>query len=94
MNNRIKELATKAREFATQKDAFGEYDVSFDDEKFEKKFAELIVQEVVNKQLALVANYETVFPGYEPVSQEFHDGTINGLKEGVELIQENFVFGK
>lgn len=47
MNNRkiIQQLASKAREFATTKDAFGEYAIAFDSENFEQKFAELIVRE-------------------------------------------------
>lgn len=45
MNEQIKELAAKAREFATTKDAFGEYVIAFDNEKFEQRFAEMIVRE-------------------------------------------------
>lgn len=44
MNKKIKELAKIATEFATTKDAFGEYDVFFDKAKFEQKFAELIIK--------------------------------------------------
>lgn len=49
MNKRIKELAHKARALATTKDAFGEYDVYFDSEKFEQEFAELLIKECVTK---------------------------------------------
>ena len=45
MNKRIKELARKARALATTKDAFGEYIVYFDTEKFEQEFAELLIKE-------------------------------------------------
>lgn len=54
------------------------------------KFAELIVRECVNKQMALARNYETSIVGYEPVAPEFLEGTINGLKEGCELVLEYF----
>ena len=49
MQNRIKELARKARALATIKDAFGEYVVYFDAEKFEQKFAELLIKECITK---------------------------------------------
>ena len=45
MNERIRELAILARKFATSRDPFDEYDVAFDETKFEQKFAELIVKE-------------------------------------------------
>lgn len=45
MNERIKEIAAQAREFATTKDAFGEYVIAFDNEKFEQKFAELLIRQ-------------------------------------------------
>ena len=54
------------------------------------KFAELIVRECVNKQMALARNYETPIEGYEPVAPEFLEGTINGLKEGCELLLQHF----
>ena len=48
MQNRIEELARKARALATTKDAFEEYDVYFDAEKFEQVFAELLIKECIN----------------------------------------------
>ena len=45
MQNRIEELARKARALATTKDAFEEYVVYFDAEKFEQVFAELLIKE-------------------------------------------------
>ena len=48
MNKRIEELARKARALATTKDAFEEYDVYFDAEKFEQVFAELLIKECIN----------------------------------------------
>lgn len=48
MQNRIEELARKARALATTKDAFEEYDVYFDAEKFEQVFAELLIKECVS----------------------------------------------
>ena len=49
MQNRIEELARKARALATTKDAFEEYDVYFDAEKFEQEFAELLIKECNTK---------------------------------------------
>ena len=49
MNERIRELAILARKFATSRDPFDEYDVSFDETKFEQKFAELIVRECARR---------------------------------------------
>ena len=48
MQNRIEELARKARALATTKDAFEEYDVYFDAEKFEHVFAELIAKDCIH----------------------------------------------
>ena len=48
MQNRIEELARKARALATTKDAFEEYVVDFDAEKFEQVFAELLIKECIN----------------------------------------------
>ena len=48
MQNRIEELARKARALATTKDAFEEYVVYFDAEKFEQVFAELLIKECIN----------------------------------------------
>ena len=48
MQNRIEELARKARALATTKDAFEEYVVDFDAEKFEQVFAELLIKECIS----------------------------------------------
>ncbi len=47
MQNRIEELARKARALSTTKDAFEEYVVYFDAEKFEQVFAELLIKECI-----------------------------------------------
>jgi len=45
MNERIKQLAEQAREFATTRHPVSNIVLSVNSEKFEEKFAELIVQE-------------------------------------------------
>ena len=45
MNKRIKELAEQAREYATTRHPVSNIVLSVNSEKFEQKFAELIVQE-------------------------------------------------
>jgi hypothetical protein len=76
MNKTIQALIEQAT--TEEKDGFKYFN--------KEKFAELIIKECVKKQLALAANYETVVPGYESAFPEFVDGTVNGLKEGCELI--------
>jgi hypothetical protein len=49
MNKRIKELAEQAREFATTRHPVSNIVLSVNSEKFEEKFAELIVQECIDK---------------------------------------------
>lgn len=86
MNERIFELAAEAEDYADSiVDQGGEFHLTYT-----KKFAELIVRACINKQLALAANFETCTEGYEPVCPEFVEGTINGLKEGAELIGQHF----
>jgi hypothetical protein len=47
MNERIRELAEQAREFATTRHPVSNIVLSVNSEKFEEKFAELIVQECI-----------------------------------------------
>jgi hypothetical protein len=47
MNERIKELADEAREFATTRHPVSNIVLSVNSEKFEEKFAELIVKEML-----------------------------------------------
>jgi hydroxymethylglutaryl-CoA reductase len=47
MNERIKELASQAEEYASKRDMTGEYVIAFDQDKYSKKFAELIVRECI-----------------------------------------------
>ena len=49
MSKRIEEIARKASALATTKDAFEEYIVYFDAEKFEQEFAELLIKECITK---------------------------------------------
>ena len=48
MNERIRELAEQAREFATTRHPVSNIVLSVNSEKFEEKFAELIVKECGN----------------------------------------------
>ena len=45
MNERIRELAEQAREFATTRHPISNITLIFDKDKFEEKFAKLIVRE-------------------------------------------------
>lgn len=67
MNERIKELAAKARDFATTKDAFGEYSIAFDNEKFEQKFAELIAKDCA--QIAMSQHQSHSFASYDELDE-------------------------
>ena len=59
MNERIRELALQAREFATTRHPVSNIVLSVNSEKFEEKFAELIVQKCADiGQLYADGNYE------------------------------------
>ena len=81
MNSRIKELEKQAVFYKEETETW-ELNV----EKFDK----LIVRECANKQLSLASNYEVTVTGYEPAFPEFVEGTVNGLREGAELIKQHF----
>ena len=49
MNERIKELAEQAREYATTRHPVSNITLSVNSDLFEQKFAELIVQECIDK---------------------------------------------
>ena len=49
MNERIRELAEQAREFATTRHPVSNIVLSVNSEKFEEKFAELIVKECIEQ---------------------------------------------
>ena len=59
MNERIKELALQAREFATTRHPVSNIVLSVNSEKFEEKFAELIVREC----LEIAIEEEALFEG-------------------------------
>jgi hypothetical protein len=60
MNKRIKELAEQAREFATTRHPVSNIVLSVNSEKFEEKFAELIVRECIN-EIAYIGKANEVF---------------------------------
>lgn len=45
MNGRIKKLVEQAEEYASKRDMTGEYIISFDQNQYTKKFAELLIRE-------------------------------------------------
>lgn len=92
MNEIIENIAVQAGFIKDKYGLFWDNDNNAEGVDLER-FAELIVLECVNKQLALAAIFASI-PGYEPVSSEFLDGTINGLKEGAELIKQHFGVSK
>ena len=69
MNKRIEELARKARALATTKDAFEEYDVYFDAEKFEQVFAELLIKDCI--AVAAKADNEDQVCAWYAIQQHF-----------------------
>ena len=69
MQNRIEELARKARALATTKDAFEEYVVYFDAEKFEQRFAELLIKECI--AVAAKADDEDQVYAWYAIQQHF-----------------------
>ena len=75
MQNRIEELARKARALATTKDAFEEYDVYFDAEKFEQVFAELLIKECISIANRAVCNEREVRCIDDVINEHF------GIKE-------------
>jgi len=56
MNERIKKLAEQAREFATTRHPVSNIVLSVNSEKFEEKFAELIIMDVANKLEPVLAS--------------------------------------
>jgi hypothetical protein len=60
MNERIKLLAEQAREFATTRHPVSNIVLSVNSEKFEEKFAELIVAECIN-EIAYIGKANEVF---------------------------------
>jgi len=51
MNERIRELAEQAREFATTRHPVSNIVLSVNSEKFEEKFAQLIVQDLIDSMI-------------------------------------------
>ena len=83
MNERIRELAEQAYT-GLETDP-----VLIIDAQDLEKFALLIVQECANK-LATRASYYTSCSSDDPTTADWFSGTANGLKEGIELIQQHF----
>jgi hypothetical protein len=67
MNQRIQKLAEQAREYATTRHQVSNIVLSINNDKFEQKFAELIVRECAD----FVSRWERF-----QIEQEFHHGGI------------------
>ena len=82
MQNRIEELARKARALATTKDAFEEYVVYFDAEKFEQEFAKLLIKECIK-------TVKEVQPGYKDyrsqIEEAMQDDCVEAIKHYFEI---------
>ena len=80
MNERIKQLAEQAREFATTRHPVSNIVLSVNSEKFEEKFAELIVQECMH--MCDVAQWGCITHGWDKQAQVF--------KSAQQYIAEHF----
>ena len=90
MNERIKELAVQAEQYALDKanEANDEdYDYSFDDD-FQEKFAELIVRECINVSEEH-ANWLEAQP-FDPEIEQYEDGIVNGIYKATAAIKKHF----
>ena len=67
MNERIRELASQAEEYASKRDMTGEYVIAFDQDKYSKKFAELLIRE-----------YEQFLPEFCPWAKADEEGPMKG----------------
>jgi hypothetical protein len=82
MNERIRQLAEQAREFATTRHPVSNIVLSVNSEKFEEKFAELIVKECIS------INRQRMFSEYEGDSHRVAHN--NALLCATSDIFENF----
>jgi hypothetical protein len=80
MNERIKELAEQAREFATTQHPVSNIVLSVNSEKFEEKFAELIVRECIS-----MADKES--ERYSNLDQEYCSMAMDNYRE---LVRKHF----
>jgi hypothetical protein len=85
MNERIKELAEQAREFATTRHPVSNIVLSVNSEKFEGKFAELIVRECIDK----ITTYDLV-PGHSAKWEDIYDIHTRLLQDLGEELKEHF----
>ena len=87
MNERIKLLAEQAREFATTRHPVSNIVLSVNSEKFEEKFAELIVAECIN-EIAYIGKANEVF------GDRTDKGGLNHIlwttETAIEKIKEHF----
>jgi hypothetical protein len=95
MNERIRELAEQARDYATTRHPVSNIVLSVNSEKFEEKFAELIVRECVNecKQEWYDLNAESVAdddPFLDPRATGIRVGQKNGILKCISKIKQHF----
>ena len=89
MNERIKELSEQAREYATTRHPVSNIVLSVNSEKFEEKFAELIVQECIDK----IETYR-IPVGNSPAGELACEWTYDALKDIRDDIEEHFGVAK
>jgi hypothetical protein len=85
MNERIGKLAEQAREFATTRHPVSNIVLSVNSEKFEEKFAELIVRECIDK-----IETHRIPVGNSAAGEMACEWTYAALKEIRDEIKEHF----
>ena len=91
MNERIKQLAEQAREFATTRHPVSNIVLSVNSEKFEEKFAELIVLEcigILETEIELVKGYKST--ACNDFDVRWHQGKIEHFAKLVEKSKKHF----
>ena len=88
MNARIKLLAEQAREFATTRHPVSNIVLSVNSDKFEEKFAELIVRECADILMKpAIMEWDE---GLRSELSDYNKGWVNGRLLGIEHIKEHF----
>jgi hypothetical protein len=87
MNERIKQLAEQAREFATTRHPVSNIVLSVNSEKFEEKFAELIVKECMD---AVREQYLPVLEDAVMMKDTHWDGYVQCGVDSYVAIREQF----
>jgi peptidyl-tRNA hydrolase len=81
MNQRIRELAEQAREYATTRHSVSNIVLSINNDKFEQKFAELIIKECIGCCEQVIS---------DPVPNYYIDTWLNGGSQCIDEIKQHF----